>query len=62
LLYDHRSLISDKLHSAAVLAFCYGYKQRKLAFAIDSIDGAVDRGNDVFCGVHVLISGYSPST
>src|SRR6266550_417180 len=28
-------------------------------FAIDPIDGAVDRGNDVFWVVHVLISSYS---
>src|SRR6266550_6272864 len=30
-------------------------------FAINPIDGAVDRGNDVFWVVHVLISGYSRS-
>src|SRR6266496_5048139 len=30
-------------------------------FAIDPIDAAVDRGNNIFWVVHVLISGYSPS-
>src|SRR5436309_7997411 len=29
-------------------------------FAIDPINGAVDRDKDVFWVVHVLVSGYSP--
>src|SRR4029450_7976198 len=31
-------------------------------FAINPIDGAVDRGKDVFWGVHVVIGSYSSSS
>jgi hypothetical protein len=71
-LYDHRvSIISDKLYSTAhtfneamslrSLPSAYGYKECELASAIDPVNGAVDRGDNVFWVIHVLISGYSPS-